>query len=256
MTTVDEPIDVREVLSLATEKLERPWSGADFRLRSVIADAGELWITFWWERNPTLFGVKVALPQCTSDEVWTRWAPGSVDEWVEYAVRVTLEEELLTGLTRRAHRSHGDGVTWLDLEDRSPVPAFRIYDVEHGCSDTRALQSAGIETAEPASAKAAGRLLVWRYAVSTDTSGRILGAISVDSGDPPAVCRFDVAPGGTPEATRALLQDAVHAVADLGWLTVVAPHGPGWLTSWGFVANSAGVLTLDLASAPSLGPSD
>ena len=249
MKAVDESIDVREVLSLAKEKLEHPGAGVEFRLRSVVAEAGELQITFWWERNPTIFGVNLATPSSSRDPIWTRWDPGSIDEWVEYAVRVTLMEELLTGLTWRALRSTSEGVTWLDLKENPATAAFHIRDVEPGDSDTRRLQAAGFEAARPQSVREEGRLLLWRYAISTDQSGHILGAISVESGDPPAVCSFDVASGVTHEVTRALLMDAVYAVEDLGWSTVVAHHGPEWLTSWGFAADDAGVLVLDSSSS-------
>lgn len=245
---MDEPVDSREVVALATEKLERPWGGAGFRLKSVAVEADELHITFGWERNPTLFGVKLAVPARTSDEVWTRWAPGSVDEWVEYAVRVTFVEELETGLTRRARRRCSEGVTWLELDDRPGVPVIRVGNVVGGDVDIRTLQARGLDTTGPTGAWNAGRLLLWCYAFSGTLSSDPLGAISIESGDPSSVCTMEVVTGVTPEVTRTLLSNAMYALQDMGWMTVVAPHGPQWLTSWGFVADSAGVLTLDLSS--------
>lgn len=245
---MDEPVDLCAVLTLTTEKLERPWFGTGFRLRSVVMEAGELHITFWWERNPTPFGVKLAVPQRTSDEAWTRWAPGSVDEWVEYAVRVTLVEELETGLTRRAGRTCSEGVTWLELDDRPGVSVIHVSNVVGGDVDTRTLQARGLDTTGPTGAWNAGRLLLWRYAFSGNLSSDPLGAISIESGDPPTVCTMDVVTGVTPEVTRTLLSNAMYVLQDMGWLTVAAPHGPQWLTSWGFVADSAGVLTLDVSS--------
>lgn len=250
---MDEPVDSREVLALATEKLERPWGGAGFRLRSVALEADELHITFGWERNPTRFGVKLAVPERTSDEVWTRWAPESVDEWVEYAVRVTLVEELETGLTRRARRTCSGGVTWLELDDRQGVPVIHIGDVMGGDVDMGTLQARGLDTSGPTGAWNAGRLLLWCYAFSGTLSSEPLGAISIESGDPPSVCTVEVVTGVTPEVTRTLLSHALYALQDAGWLTAVAPHGPQWLASWGFVADRAGVLALDLSSGCVIG---
>lgn len=245
-------IDVRPVAALATRMLNRPQTGPAYRLDAVVLDGAELLVTFWWERNPLLFGVRFALPRRTTDEVWTRWDPASLDEWVEYAIWVTFIEEVQTGLTRRARRVHADGVVWLDLDEPSGVPACRVWDVDHDPATVQALRRTGLDVDRSLAAREVGELLVWRWAEPVGGPGASVGApaaafghLSVTAAERPAVCDLQMSPGVPDDVTATLLRDVVYWLADGGFPVLTAPDGPTWLTSWGFVRDGSGLLTVD-----------
>jgi hypothetical protein len=55
-------------------------------------------------------------PSDTHHPVRAVWDPFTTDEWAEWAVRQTIVEQVLTGLTSRTSPVLADGVAWYPLD--------------------------------------------------------------------------------------------------------------------------------------------
>lgn len=110
------PIDHQAILAAAWEVMERPVGGDQLQLMSIRVSGGYLEVVFRWNDYPTAIGYRVELPDTTAHPAWNRWAPQTVEEWVEYAVRVTLIEDMQTGLLQRGGHDFDGDVLWLNLD--------------------------------------------------------------------------------------------------------------------------------------------
>lgn len=119
---MSEAIDHQAILAAAWEVMERPVGGDQLQLMSIRIAGGFLEVVFRWNDYLTAIGYRVELPDTTTHQAWIRWAPQTVEEWVEYAVRVTLIEDMQTGLLQRGGHDFDGEVLWLDLDGscRSP----------------------------------------------------------------------------------------------------------------------------------------
>ncbi|EMY34062.1 hypothetical protein D477_011606 [Arthrobacter crystallopoietes BAB-32] len=111
-----EVIDQQAILAAAEDVMVRPVGGDALALISLRVAAGFLELVFRWNDYPQPLGYRVELPDTTDHPVWTRWAPQAVEEWVEYAVRFTLIEDMQTGLLQYGGRHFDGEVLWLERE--------------------------------------------------------------------------------------------------------------------------------------------
>lgn len=97
--------------------MKLPVGGDRLELLSAGITGCSLELVFRWNDNPDLLGMRFEIPDTTEHPAWTRWAPQMVEEWVQYAVRVTLIEEMQTCLLHRACKEFDGRVLWLHSPD-------------------------------------------------------------------------------------------------------------------------------------------
>lgn len=108
-------IDPQEILRDARRLLQIPVGGDRLTLEEASIVGDLLAIVFRWNDFPELLGIRFTIPDTTGHPAWTMWAPYSVEEWVMYAIRVTLIEEMQTGLLQRGRHEFDGRVTWLHI---------------------------------------------------------------------------------------------------------------------------------------------
>ncbi len=109
-----EVIDQQATLAAAREAMVRPVGGDTLNLVALRVVAGYLEVVFRWNQCPEQLGYRVELPDTTDHPSWTKWAPGTVEEWVEYALRFSLIEDMQTGLLQYGRRHFDGSVVWLE----------------------------------------------------------------------------------------------------------------------------------------------
>ncbi|GLB69067.1 hypothetical protein [Arthrobacter mangrovi] len=107
-------IDQEAILAAARDIMVRPVGGDTLNLISLRVVDGYLEVVFRWNERPEQFGYRVELPDTTDHPSWTKWAPQTVEEWVEYAVRFSLIEDMQTGLLPYGRRRFDGSVLWLE----------------------------------------------------------------------------------------------------------------------------------------------
>jgi hypothetical protein len=85
-------VDPGEVLEAARRLMSLPVGGDTLVLASAALSGRYLELVFTWNDLPGLLGVRIEVPDTTAHPAWQRWEPQTVEEWVQYAIRVTLPE--------------------------------------------------------------------------------------------------------------------------------------------------------------------
>jgi hypothetical protein len=109
-----EPIDQHSILATAREIMGLPVGGDRLQIFSIDIVGQDLELVYYWNDVPTRLGYRVELPDTTEHPAWKKWAPKTVEEWTMYAVRVTLIEDMQTGLLAWGNRKSERDVLWLE----------------------------------------------------------------------------------------------------------------------------------------------
>lgn len=109
-----EPINQQSILAAAREIMKLPVGGDRLRIISIDVAGQNLELVYAWNDVPTSLGYRVELPDTTEHAAWKKWAPKTIEEWTMYAVRVTLIEDMQTGLLVWGKRHLERGVLWLE----------------------------------------------------------------------------------------------------------------------------------------------
>lgn len=107
-------IDQQSILDTASRIMRLPVGGDSLRILSIEIVDRNLELVYHWNDIPTPLGYRVELPDTTEHPAWKKWGPKTVEEWTMYAVRVSLIEDMQTGLLVRGKTHMERGVLWLE----------------------------------------------------------------------------------------------------------------------------------------------
>lgn len=225
-----------------------------------VLDAGcdGLLVVFRWQRDPTLYGVLLDASE--------QFYGGTWDQWVGNA-QILLAEELDTGLTRRAERSHrltAQGmVVELDLgaadrRSRSHWTSSALTSDPPGMW----LEADGFDTTVGRAALAQDRLVGWwQLVVNSDHGGPVVGQAVVgrDRNDTSAAVLevFVVREEVPVEVQRDFVRDLMRCSAEAGAVRLSTRLDAAVLRAVGLTPQPEGgfaISTVDRADPSAAGP--